>query len=44
MAVAQWHGHDEAVMMRTYSHPSEQSLREAGEAHSPRRFYFFLSS
>lgn len=32
MAVAQWHGHDEAVMMRTYSHPSEQSLREAGEA------------
>ena len=29
MAVAQWHGHDEAVLMRAYSHPSEQSLREA---------------
>lgn len=31
-AVAQWHGHDENVMRQTYSHPSQESLREVGEA------------
>ena len=31
-AVAEWHGHDENVMRQTYSHPSQESLREVGEA------------
>ena len=31
MDVAAWHGHDEVTMRRTYSHPSEDGLRRAGE-------------
>lgn len=31
-AVAEWHGHDENVMRQTYSHPSQESLREVGQA------------
>lgn len=31
MDVAQWHGHDEVTMKRTYSHSSEEALRKAGE-------------
>jgi len=30
--VAAWHGHDEAVMRRTYSHAHRERLAEAGEA------------
>jgi integrase len=30
--VARWHGHDEVVMRRTYSHADEDGLRAAGEA------------
>ena len=30
--VAAWHGHDEVVMRRTYSHPDIKDLRAAGEA------------
>lgn len=31
MDVAEWHGHDEVTMKRTYSHSSEANLRNAGE-------------
>ena len=31
-AVAEWHGHDENVMRQTYSHPSQESQREAASA------------
>ena len=34
--VAQWHGHDEVVMRRTYSHASRADLAAAGEALSGR--------
>ena len=30
--VAQWHGHDEVVMRRTYSHASQDALAAAGRA------------
>jgi integrase len=30
--VAAWHGHDEAVMRRTYSHAQPERMAEAGEA------------
>lgn len=29
--VAEWHGHDEVVMRRTYSHASESGLKDAGD-------------
>lgn len=29
--VAEWHGHDEVIMRRTYSHASESGLKDAGE-------------
>lgn len=29
--VAEWHGHDEVVMRRTYSHASESGLEDAGD-------------
>jgi integrase len=29
---ADWHGHDAAVMLRTYAHADEDGLRKAGEA------------
>lgn len=32
MSVAQWHGQDETVMRRTYSHASDEALREVGDA------------
>lgn len=32
MSVAQWHGHDESVMRRTYTHPSDAALRDVGDA------------
>jgi integrase len=28
--VAAWHGHNEVVMRRTYSHPDAEALAEAG--------------
>jgi integrase len=30
--VAKWHGHDEVVMRRTYSHANQDSLAAAGRA------------
>ena len=30
--VAHWHGHDEVVMRRTYSHADQAGLAAAGEA------------
>lgn len=32
MSVAQWHGHDETVMRRTYTHASDEALRGVGDA------------
>lgn len=29
--VAEWHGHDEVIMRRTYSHASESGLKDAGD-------------
>jgi integrase len=29
---ADWHGHDAAVMLRTYAHADQDGLRRAGEA------------
>jgi hypothetical protein len=30
--VANWHGYDAALMLRTYAHADEDGLRKAGEA------------
>jgi integrase len=30
--IAEWHGHDEVIMRRTYSHADEDGLRAAGQA------------